>query len=28
VIVGVAIWLVFLTVWMLIDRLARTLLAK
>lgn len=28
VIVGVAIWLVFLTVWMLIDRLARILLAK
>ena len=28
VIVGVAIWLVFLTVWMLIDRLTRILLAK
>ncbi|MEO8342608.1 MAG: DUF2937 family protein [Gallionella sp.] len=27
-VVGVAIWLVFLAVWMLIDRLARTLLAK
>jgi len=28
IIVGVAIWLVFLAVWMLIDRLARILLAK
>jgi hypothetical protein len=28
VIVGVAIWLVFLAVWMLIDRFARILLAK
>ena len=28
IIVGVAIWLVFLAVWMLIERLARILLAK
>jgi hypothetical protein len=27
-VVGVAIWLMFLAVWMLIDRLVRTLLAK